>query len=244
MHESTLNGTAVENWLKLCVGLVNFAQVEMRVIAPILLGSIVDDELDIAQVLKIIGLPPQMLYYATKLQTLKATEKGRIEVEGNEMKIATDSRYDITVGGIGGCTGMFIWTSNPEKLICVHADPEPDNVENFVRLSAQEAHAQGSTPRAVTIVSPVEEDLERVEAEFKLVFPTIRPRTHLYPSDEVVAKKEGVWDLVGTAEDPEVPVWDFDGNVATPGEIVKRYEWYGAAVRTKNGRGGIWEDTR
>lgn len=67
-HKSTLDPLSVGNWIKLCVGLVDFAhQVPMNILAPFLLMHADDDpeEFQLVHVLKAIGLPPQMLFYGS-----------------------------------------------------------------------------------------------------------------------------------------------------------------------------------
>jgi hypothetical protein len=67
-HESIINIQRVVSWLKLCVGLVQFAYaVDFQVLGPFLEARLEDtvEDFSILHVLKAIGLPAQMLFYGT-----------------------------------------------------------------------------------------------------------------------------------------------------------------------------------
>lgn len=69
-HESTIDIQRVINWLKVCVGLVEFAYaVDFRVLGLFLEAHLGDttEEFNIVHVLKAVGLPPQMLFYGSSL---------------------------------------------------------------------------------------------------------------------------------------------------------------------------------
>jgi hypothetical protein len=146
MHESTLNGPAVENWIKVCIGLVNLERVDMRILAPFLAQNI-DDVLDVPKFLKSLGLPPQVLYYSTKSHTTTAAMEVTNE---DEMKIATPSEPNIKATAMDGCSAWFIWTSNPEQLICVHSLPELDEYDKLIGRSVKET--EGAVIKAITII--------------------------------------------------------------------------------------------
>lgn len=68
-HEGTLDPGAVEQWIKLCVGIVDFAlKVDFEVLSSFLSLHIDDgpEDFDLVRVLKALGLPPQMLFYGAK----------------------------------------------------------------------------------------------------------------------------------------------------------------------------------
>ena len=67
--QSMLDPVSISHWIKLCVGLIDFAhRVPLEILAPFLLLHIDDDlqEFNIVQLLKALGLPQQMLFYGSK----------------------------------------------------------------------------------------------------------------------------------------------------------------------------------
>jgi len=68
-HESTLDPDRVYNWMKLCVGLVDFAhRASLSALKPFLLLHVDDlpEEFTVVKVLTAIGLSPQAMFYSTK----------------------------------------------------------------------------------------------------------------------------------------------------------------------------------
>lgn len=66
-HESTADDSRIVHWLKLCVGLVEFAyKVDFRILKPFLEAHIDDEAEDfsLVELLKAVGLPVQMLFYS------------------------------------------------------------------------------------------------------------------------------------------------------------------------------------
>jgi len=73
------------------------------------------------------------------------------EVNMNELLIATPQRPEIKAVGMNGCTAWFIWTTNPEQLICVHVWPEPKEFDDLLKESVDKT--KGATIVAIVVVN-------------------------------------------------------------------------------------------
>jgi hypothetical protein len=77
-HESTLDPNRVYNWVKLCVGLVDFSyKTSFAALKPFLLLHIDDPpaEFTVVKMLTAIGLPPQAIFYSTKKPYVHTSEQ-------------------------------------------------------------------------------------------------------------------------------------------------------------------------
>jgi len=241
MHESTLDGPAIRNWIQVCVGLVDFALINNSLLAPFLLASIDHDEFDVCKLLKAANMGPQMLYYGAKDQALKAAFENEIYVNMDKVEIATPSRPQITTVDINSCASYFIWASEPERLIGCHAypgdpgEPNEHNIEEMVHRTAEKA--QNCTVRAIAIVchdDPYDGDTKKAELEFNKLFPAIRVISREYTLDEPkVMDREGDENEEGVGHwihrnEPSggVEFW-MSANISSPGKVEMRYRWYG-----------------
>ena len=145
-----------------------------------------------------------------ELEILLAALKERIDVEPDEIDVTDSSHQRICAVGVDGCTVTFIWTSNPNKLICIHAEAGTDNLRHKAYLGSHQV--QDATVNAVTIVAPDQDNLDIVKDEVKRLFPGIEPKEELYPYAEVAK-----------AEDSQ-EWWDIEGNVDNPGKVAIQHE--------------------
>jgi hypothetical protein len=133
-----------------------------------------------------------------------------IDVGPDEIDVTENSCKNICALGVDGCTAMFIWTSYPKALCCIHATAGAENLRKQVQLGADQV--QDSKVTEVYIVAPDRGDFDIVKDEFRKLFPKISPKGEFYPYKKVAKPEDSTeW-------------WDIEANVDKPGRVTKQHE--------------------
>lgn len=129
-----------------------------------------------------------------------------MDVHQGEIKLTTPEDPKLYAPGVDGCTIVYIWTSNPKQLICVHALAGDDNLRLQARLAGN--LILDSTITHIEILAPNDKDYSTMKDEFRRLFPRAYPRKQLYAYDNTRAHP-----------DESDEWWDMEANIHSPGTV-------------------------